>query len=186
VYNSSGSLLATLAKFNLNLNSSNGQFSVAQIVTFTESYDLFTLFNVPAIRTGPYLRTTWNQYQKSLDTNEWTAGAFIIEDSRTTTKNLDYFDARTTKKELETDFTAGTNAHLSGVTYQLTDGSGAVVKIVQMTADVAAGTVPVEGTNYKVLLPQTIDFTAIDGYDSSVQQTLEHDSSGAVKWVNNA
>jgi hypothetical protein len=44
--------------------------------------------------------------------------------------------------------------------------------------DGAAGTVPAEGADYKVLWPQATDFTAIAGYDAATAQTLQHDASG--------
>jgi hypothetical protein len=91
-----------------------------------------------------------------------------------------------TQTELETTFEAGTFQRLAGVTYFLTNSSGAVVKAVQMLKETAAGTAPVEGTDYVALWPQSTDFTAIAGYDSTVDQTLQHGANGGVKWVNNA
>jgi hypothetical protein len=181
-----GTVLATIADYALTINDTTGAATLEQIVTLVNSYDLLKLFGMSSMKIKPQFHCVFTHNQTSYAFNELQTDKFIIEDSHSETKNLLYFDERTTKMEAETEFEAGTNAHLGGVIYQLMDDSGIVTKIVQMTTDVASGTAPIEGTNYKVLWPQTTDFTAISGYDAAAAQTLQHDATGAIKWVNNA
>jgi hypothetical protein len=190
VYNSSGTKLVDVCKFTAGDTADN---LVTSISSYISGYDLKTALNggnpikYKAIITR---QTLLNMVDRTL-TTEMSDSLGTIDDINTKLINIEYLFEHGTIVTTETAFNAGTvtviNAHVDlgeGMVVLIKDSSGNATKIVQMSNEVEYGTAPT-ANDYKVLWPQTTDFTTIAGYDAAAAQTLQHDASGNLSWVNN-